>query len=320
MQAMQASPEPVSDTADREIVQTRLLDAPRELVWRMFTDPEHIVQWWGPNGFTNTIHEMDVRPGGVWRFIMHGPDGTDYQNKNIYTRIEKPRLIAFEHASVPHFFCTITLDEEGTKTRLNFRMVFPTAEERDRTVREFGAAEGLNQTLGRLGEHLRIETDPSRPFVISRTFDAPRDVVWKAWTERDRLMQWFGPTGLTMAFARLDLRPGGMFHYKLQSPDGQDMWGRFVYREINPPRRLVWVNSFSDEAGNVSRHPLHLAWPLEMLTTVTFVEAGGKTTVTLEWRAINPSPQERQTFDSNHPSMLAGWTGTFDQLETYLRR
>ena len=162
-----------SDTADREIVQTRLFDAPRELVWDMFTDPKHIVQWWGPNGFTNTIHEMDLRPGGVWRFVMHGPDGTDYQNKVIYTRIEKPRLLAYEHVSGPRFFATISLEDEGGKTRLNFRMVFETPETRDKTIREFGAVEGLKQTLGRLDDMLRQESDPSPPFVISRTFDAP---------------------------------------------------------------------------------------------------------------------------------------------------
>src|SRR5689334_22051414 len=153
---MKNSMDAVSETADREIVESRVFDAPRELVWQMFTDPKHIIHWWGPNAFTNTIYEMEVKPGGVWRFVMHGPDGTDYQNKNIFTRVEKPHVLAFEHVSGPHFFCTVTLDDEGVKTRLNFRMVFTTAEERDRTVREFGAVEGLKQTLGRLGETLKL--------------------------------------------------------------------------------------------------------------------------------------------------------------------
>lgn len=316
---MKNSQETCSDTTDREIVQTRVFDAPRELVWRMLTEPEHIAHWWGPRGFTNTIHEMDVKPGGVWRFVMHGPDGTDYQNKNVFTRVERPRVLAFEHVSGPHFFCTITLDAEGEKTRMNFRMVFETPEERQRTVREFGAVEGLTQTLGRLAEKLNLEQDPSPPFVISRTFDAPRDVVWKAWTERDRLTKWFGPRGFVTEYARLDFRPGGIYLYKLKAPDGKDMWGKFSYREITPPRRLVWVNSFSDESANVTRHPLHEEWPLEMLTTVTFEENAGKTTVTVNFRALNPSDRERHTFDSNHDSMRMGWGGTLDQLEQYLR-
>jgi len=315
---MKNSPEPISDTAGREIVQTRLFDAPRDLVWQMFTDPKHIIHWWGPNGFTNTIHEMDVKPGGIWRFIMHGPDGTDYQNKNIFTRVEKPHILAFEHVSGPHFFCTITLDDEGSKTRLNFRMVFTTAEERDRTVRQFGAVEGLTQTLARLADKLKLEQDPSPPFILSRTFDAPRDLVWKAWTEREQLMHWFGPKGFVMEFAKLDFRPGGMFLYKLKSPDGQQIWGKFSYREIHAPDRLVWVNSFSDENGNVTRHYLRETWPLELLTTVTFEENAGKTTVTVHWRPMSPTEIERQTFDSNHDSMRMGWGGTFDQLQEYL--
>jgi len=317
IQIMNNAAEPVSDTADREILQTRVFDGPRELVWKMLTEERHVIHWWGPRGFTLTIFEMDVRPGGIWRFIMHGPDGTDYQNKNVYTRVEEPRLIAFEHVSGPNFFTTITLDEEGAKTRMNFRMVFPTAEERERTVRVFGAVEGLKQTLGRLDEMLRVQH--SKPFVISRSFDVPRDVVWKAWTEEDRLKQWFGPKGFTMSFAKLDLRRGGTFHYQLKGPDGAEMWGRFAYREIKPRERLVWVNSFSDEKGGVSRHAMHMDWPVEMLTVVTFSELQGKTTVTIEWRALGATPKEQDTFDANHQSMNMGWSGTFEQLGQYLR-
>ena len=95
----------------------------------------------------------------------------------------------------------------------------------------------------------------SKPFVITRTFDAPRDKVWKAWAERDRLMQWFTPKGFKMTTAKLDLRPGGMFHYCMRSTDGKEMWGKFVYREIAAPNRIVVVNSFSDEKGGITRHP-----------------------------------------------------------------
>src|SRR5438128_5695654 len=104
---------------------------------------------------------------------------------------------------------------------------------------------------------------PSKPFVITRTFDAPRDKVWKAWTEREQLLQWFGPKGFKMTTAKLDLRPGGTFHYCLSSPDGKEMWGKFVYREIDAPKRIVLVNSFSDAKGGLTRHPMAPAWPLE---------------------------------------------------------
>lgn len=144
----------MTGTADREIITTRVVDAPRELVWKAWTDREQVAQWWGPNGFTNTIQEMDMRPGGVWRFVMHGPDHVDYQNKIIFEEIVKPERLAYTHVSGPKFQATATFDEQGGKTKLTMRMVFDTAAERDRTVQVFGAIEGAKQTLERLNQHV----------------------------------------------------------------------------------------------------------------------------------------------------------------------
>ena len=156
------------------------------------------------------------------------------------------------------------------------------------------------------------------PFVLSRTFDAPRELVWKAFTEAELLAKWWGPKGFTVRVSKLDLRPGGLYHYCLRAPDGSDMWGRMAFREIAKPERLVWVNSFSDESGGVARHPGHLAWPLELLTTVTFEEKGGKTTLRIEWAPLGASEPEQKTFDENRPSMTMGWTGSLDQLAAVL--
>lgn len=144
--------------AEREISLTRLFDAPRELVFDAWTDPEQVVQWWGPRGFTTTIHEMDVRPGGIWRFVMHGPDGTDYDNRVEFVEVTKPARLVYNHgpdgeSEGPSFRVTVTFDEEGGKTRLTLRLVFASVAERDRAV-EFGALEGGNQTLERLAEYL----------------------------------------------------------------------------------------------------------------------------------------------------------------------
>ena len=159
-----------------------------------------------------------------------------------------------------------------------------------------------------------------RPFNIARTFDAPRDLVWKAWTERARLMQWFGPKGFTMPAARLDFRPGGTFHYCLESPDGNEMWGKFVYREIVAPERIVLVNSFSDEDGNLTRHPFSPTWPQQMLSTSTFTGQDGKTKLIMEWSPLDPTEEERRTFDSSHEGMKQGWSETFEQLAAYLAK
>ena len=165
-----------------------------------------------------------------------------------------------------------------------------------------------------------VNTSAERPFVISRTFDAPRDLVWQAWTDRDRLMQWFGPKGFTMPVAKLDFRPGGSFHYCMQSAAGHQMWGKFAYREIVAPERIILVNSFSDEAGGLTRHPMSATWPLEMLSTTKLTEQDGKTTLTIECAPLNATEAERQTFDGAHEGMKGGWRGTFDQLAAYLAK
>jgi uncharacterized protein YndB with AHSA1/START domain len=118
--------------SDREIVTTRLLAWPRDLVFRAWTEPEHLARWWGPKGFTNTFQEFDLRPGGRWQFVMHGPNGADHQNQSVFVEIAKPERIVFDHVSAPAFQVTATFAEEGGKTRLTFRMLFATAAECDK--------------------------------------------------------------------------------------------------------------------------------------------------------------------------------------------
>ena len=140
----------LAGTADREIVATRVVDAPREHVFEMFTDRQHVARWWGPKGFTSTIDEMDVRPGGVWRFVMHGPDGIDYKNKIVYDEIARPERLVYTHTGGAQFQATATFTSYGEKTVLAMRMLFESSRERDRAVKKFGAIEGLSQTLDRL--------------------------------------------------------------------------------------------------------------------------------------------------------------------------
>ena len=154
--------------------------------------------------------------------------------------------------------------------------------------------------------------------VISRTFSSPRDLVFAAWTEREHLQHWFGPMGIEIVYCTNDLRPGGVMHYGMRTPDGNIMWGKWIYREIVAPESLVFVVSFSDENGGVTRHPMSAGWPLETLSTVTFDDADGATSVTVRWAAHNATDLERETFNSGHRSMKEGWTGTFDKLIEYL--
>jgi uncharacterized protein YndB with AHSA1/START domain len=148
------------DTDPRSIIGDRLLDAPRELVFLAFTDPEHLAQWWGPNGFTTTTHSFDFQPGGVWRFVMHGPDGRDYQNRITYEEIVPPERIVYRHdggedVEPVQFSQTLTFqDLGGGRTRLTWHGRFPTAEERARVVKEYGADKGLSQTMARLVDYV----------------------------------------------------------------------------------------------------------------------------------------------------------------------
>jgi uncharacterized protein YndB with AHSA1/START domain len=457
-----------ASAADREIVISREFDAPRELVWKAWTDPEHVVRWWGPKGFTTTIETMDVRPGGVWKHVMHGPDGADYPNKSVFTEVVKPERIAYSHGGGRkggpgvRFEATWTFEAvDDGRTRLTIRQVFASAADRDRIIKEFNAVEGGQQTLARLAQELarvpvvvartfdapinvvwRAITDTDRlrawsfadlesfrpevgfqtqftvrkngkdylhiwevtevvpgrkiayrwkfgglpgeslvtfelaavgdttrltlthegletfqpeshpelargnflkgwtqligssladflegsapqskpSFVFTRVFDASRELVFKAWTELERLREWWGPKGFAVVPRKLDLRPGGVFHYCMRTPAGRDIWGQFFYREIVAPERIVFVNSFSDEDGGLTRNPWMENWPLEVLKVLTLTEREGRTTLTLKGYPINATDEERVTFQAGIESMQKGFEGTFDQLAAYLAR
>lgn len=144
-------------TTEREIVSVRILEAPRELVWKVWTQPEHVKNWWGPDGFTNTINKMEVKPGGEWLLVMHGPDGTDYPNKIVFSEVEKPEKLVYDHGEAGKpgsFHVIVTFDDMNGRTKLKMRSIFNTKEEKDFVAEKYGAVEGMTQTLGRLYEYL----------------------------------------------------------------------------------------------------------------------------------------------------------------------
>ena len=143
----------------KAIVGSRVVDAPRELVWSVWTDPKHLAKLWGPDGFRTTTSASDFKAGGVWRFVMHGPDGRDYENRITFDEIVKPERLAYHHGGGDdvepvQFRTTVTFDDLGGKTRVTLRGEFPSAEERARVIREYGADKGLVQTLARLAEYV----------------------------------------------------------------------------------------------------------------------------------------------------------------------
>ena len=147
------------DQDPRSIICMRIFNAPRDLVFSAFTDPKHLDRWWGPNGFTITTSAFDFRPGGAWRFVMHGPDGRDYQNRITYDEIVPPERIVFHHGGgedvepVQHTM-TVVFEDLAGRTRLTMRLDFPSAAERDRVNKEYGADKGLTETMARMAEYV----------------------------------------------------------------------------------------------------------------------------------------------------------------------
>lgn len=159
------------------------------------------------------------------------------------------------------------------------------------------------------------------PFVfkIARVFAAPLDKVWAAWTDAEKLGKWFGPKGVKIFHSKLDLTPGGFYHYGLENPDGSRYWGRWIFKEINPKSSLVFIVSFSNEKMEITRHPMAPTWPLEFHSAILFRAQGAKTEVEVQWKAHNATEEEATTFEQGAESMKGGWSGTFDQFADYLK-
>src|ERR1700760_523744 len=148
---------------------------------------------------------------------------------------------------------------------------------------------------------------PHHRFAISRMFDAPRELVFAAWSDPNHLRRWWGPKGCSLGFCNMDFRPGGQLLYSLQMPNGQEMWGKFVYREILAPDRLVFVNSFSDAQGNLTRAPFSAKWPLEVLMTLNLSQQFNLTRLNLMGEPVHPTAEESELFESMVPSLHEGF-------------
>ena len=315
-------------TSDREIRLSRTFHAPPELVWEAFTNPKHVAKWWGPKGFTTTTEIMDVRPGGEWKHVMKGPDGTLYPNHSVYTAVEKPRLIAYKHAGRREggpgaaFEAFVTFEPEGEGTRVTVRQVFTSPEARDKVIREFGAVEGGKSHLESLSEFLAHLAATDRDFVLTRTFDAPRERVFAAWTDPNRLAQWWGPRGYDNPVCDMDVRPGGRYRIVMRSPEGAEypIVGEFV--EIVKPSRIVMTMDASEHPKeffdqlDAARPASEKGRGFRPLTTVLFDEHFGKTTVTVIQTFETPAD-----VDANRKlGAEEGWGQSFEKLDAELVR
>ena len=169
---------------------------------------------------------------------------------------------------------------------------------------------------------MSIEIEPpgseAEVFAVTRRFKAPRDILWKAWTDAETLTKWWSPGGMKLIIKSLDFKPGGAMLYGMQSPFGHVHWGKFEYRLVEPPHRLVYVATFTDEAGTPIRNPMNPLWPLEMLTDQRFEEVGGESELHSRSYPINANLGERHVFQLGHAGLQMTFAGTIGQLEAFL--
>ena len=292
---------------DRELVFTRVFEAPREMVYQAWTDPKHVAKWWGPKGSTNSIQSMDVRPGGALRITTHGPDGVENPNEIVYEEVVKPERLVYLHGDErePGYVrVTVTFTEDGGKTTVTIEMLFKTAAKREEIVVKRGAFEVVNQSMDRLAERLaamKAAAPPAHELTMTRIFDAPRETVFAAWTDAERLKRWWGPKGFTNPVCEFDARPGGAIRIHMRAPNGVIYPMTGVVLEIAPPERLVFVSAALDEKGDAL---------FEILNTVTFAALGGKTQVTLH-ATVTMETAEAPRYLAG---MEMGWSLSLDRL------
>lgn len=280
----------MSDTTyeSKTLIVSRLLNAPVELVWEVWTKPEHIKHWWGPTGFTNTIHEMNVVEKGVWEFIMHGPDGTDYRNKSMFTQIVPLKKIVYEHQSAPKFTASISFESKGKQTQLTWKMEFESVEQLEQVVKVFKADVGLRQNVDKLEAHLSSlgKREPLAGVVIvERVFKAPLSVVWKALTEKDQMKQWY--------FDLKDFKPEAGFEFEFYggTPEKQYLHHCKVV-EVEKEKKLAYTWRYPDYSGT-------------SVVTFELTPEGNSTKLTLTHQGVNSFPTDDPSFAKE--SFSKGW-------------
>jgi uncharacterized protein YndB with AHSA1/START domain len=297
------------DRVSREVSITRLFDAPRELVFRCFTDAEHIATWWGPEGFTAPECASDPRPGGKLRIVMRGPDGAEFPVDATYLEVEAPtRLVIESNAVGPdgavllEAINTVTLVERDGATEVTVH-ARATALVSEAAAMLVGMDAGWTQSLQCLDDVLTGAVD--RQFVIMRVFDAPRQVVFRAWTDPEQLLHWWGPKGFSLTIDEIDVRPGGTWRFTMHGPDGVDYPNVSRYEVVDAPRRLVFMHSGE---GVTAEDPA-------FRSTVTFDDMGGTTVLTM--RAVFETAAARDLVQEKYHA-LEGGNETLDRLGEYL--
>lgn len=307
-----------------ELVLTRTLDAPRSLVWKLWTEKEHLERWWGPAGFGMRVSRLELRPGGHFHYAMTAP-GSDRAmwGKFEYDEVHAEDRLVFRSgfadesgAFVRNPFNAawplqirneLTIAEQGGKTVLTLKGApYNSTPEEDKLFAENHANvnQGFAGTFAQLTSYLEDVLVADRAMFYRRTFDAPRELVWQAWTEPTKIAQWFGPAGFRTTIHEMDVRPGGKWRFTMHGPDGTDYPNYVVYREVDAPRKLVYDhgNGKGDE-------------PIDFVVTAVFSEREGKTDVS--YRMLFPTAQGKQLVIDKYGAEK-GLTENMDRFAAWL--
>jgi uncharacterized protein YndB with AHSA1/START domain len=248
----------MDDAPTREIEVTRVVDAPRDLVFAAFTEADHLAKWWGPEGFGVSAATSDPRPGGAFRIVMRGPDGTDHPVDGTYREIDAPRRLVTESIAVGpsgerllEAVTTVELAEHGDKTEITVRSravgFVPEAE-----AMLGGMEIGWVQSLRCLEDHVTDALD--RQIVIMRMVEAPREQVFDVWITPEHVANWWGPDGFTITTESMDVRPGGEWRFTMHGPDGTDYPNLIRYSEVVPPAHLAYAHIDMPAAEDTTFH------------------------------------------------------------------
>ena len=295
----------VAAPADRTFVATRIFDAPRELVFKAWTDPKQLAQWFPPKDFTAPVCDVDPRPGGVFRVHMKGPDappmnGQVFPGEGVFREVVLNERLAFTFAGdgdvPPPVLVTVLFEAQGNKTKLTVKQTAETVAAYEALVK-LGVSEGLSQSFEKLDVLLAGKGPDTavsvtgKNLALTRVFDAPRELVWKAYTDPAHIVKWMFSKDWESPFAETDLRPGGKFRIGMRPADHSEEGFTFdgTYREVKRLERIVQV--IGD--GRVM--------------TTTFEDQRGKTKLSLTVEMSESEEQER-----------TGWTQILEHFAQHI--
>lgn len=303
---------------------TRVFNVPAETLWKAITERDQLKQWY----FDFDTH-FRLEKDATFEWTAGDPQGKQWLHKGRMLEIVKNKKLmhsweypGYTGSSVVTWALN-ALNENSTELLLTHEFVIPF----DKNVEELKKEhfeKGWNAIISiSLPDYIRKMShkmaNNKENFSIVRSFKAPKEVVFKAFSEAEALAQWWGPPGMPIQVVAFDFRPGGVFHFKMEG-NGEVMWALFVYGHIASPDLIEFTNSFSDENRAICRAPFNPAWPLEIFNELTFTEESDITTLTMKGYPVNATDEEAAIYYAFTENMKEGFGATFDQLENYLSK